>query len=88
MEDFDELNFFNVVEVDVDFYNRIIFINWLFIFICYWWIYCNIVDCGIELMFQFFYVFFIVLFKYILWMFLFVVFFFLSLYLLKKYFGF
>lgn len=83
MKDFDEFNFLRVVEINFELYNRNIFINWLFFFICYWWIYCNIVDCGIEFLFKFLYVFFFVLVECILWMVLFVVLFLLSLYMLK-----
>ena len=88
MEDLDESNFPNAVEADADYYNRITLINWLLIFICYWWTYCNIADRGIELMLQFLHAFFTVLTKHIPWMSLFVASFPSSLYLLKKHFGF
>ena len=41
-EDLDESNFPNAVAADADSFNRITLINWLLIFICYWWTYCNI----------------------------------------------
>ena len=88
MEDLDESNFPYAVEADADYYNRITLINWLLIFICYWWTYCNIADRGIELMLQFLHAFFTVLSEHIPWMSLFVASFPSSLYLLKKHFGF
>lgn len=88
MEDLDESNFPNAVEADADSYNRITLSNWLLVFICYWWTYCNIADRGIELMLQFLHAFFTVLSEHIPWMSLFVASFPSSLYPLKKHFGF
>ena len=87
MEDVDELNFPGAVEADDDSHHRTTLINWLLIFICYWWTYCNIADRGIELMLQFLHAFFTVLSERLPWMSLFVASFPSSLYLLKKYFG-
>ena len=87
MEDLDEANFPGAVEADTDSFNRIALINWLLLFICYWWTYCNIADRGIELMIQFLHAFFTVLSERIPWMALFVGSFPSSLYLLKTFFG-
>ena len=87
MEDLDGTNFPGAVEVDADNYNRLSLINWLLIFICYWWTYFNIADHGIEIMLQFLHAFFTVLSERIPWMSLFVASLPSSLYLLKKFFG-
>ena len=52
IEDVDESNFPHTFEADADSYYRITLINWLLIFICYWWTYCNIADREIELVLQ------------------------------------
>jgi len=61
MEDLDGTNFPGAVEVDADNYNRLSLINWLLVFICYWWTYFNIADRGIKIMLQFLPAFFTVL---------------------------
>ena len=87
LEDLDESNFPGAVETDTESYNRATLINWLLLFISYWWTYFNIADHGIELVLQFFHAFFSVLAERIPWMLLFLASFPSSLYLLKKHFG-
>ena len=87
MDDLDESNFPGAMETDPESLNRSILINWLLLFICYWWTYCNIADRGIEILLKFFHAFFSVLSERIPWMALFAASFPSSLYMLKKYFG-
>lgn len=87
MEDLDESNFPGAIETDPESINKNILINWLLLFICYWWTYCNIADRGIEILLKFFHAFFSVLSERIPWMVLFGASFPSSLYMLKKYFG-
>jgi len=87
LDDLDESNFPGAIETDPESINRNILINWLLLFICYWWTYCNIADRGIEILLKFFHAFFSVLFEQIPWMALFSASFPSSLYMLKKYFG-
>ncbi|XP_078355419.1 uncharacterized protein LOC144640070 [Oculina patagonica] len=87
LEDLDESNFPGAVETDPDSINRNILMNWLLLFICYWWTYCNIADRGIEMLLKFFHAFFTVLSERVPWMTFFAAAFPSSLYMLKKYFG-
>ncbi|KAL9978767.1 hypothetical protein ACROYT_G016322 [Oculina patagonica] len=87
LDDLDESNFPGAVETDPDSFNRNILINWLLLFICYWWTYCNIADRGIEMLLKFFHAFFTVLSERVPWMTMFAAAFPSSLYMLKKYFG-
>ena len=41
LDDLDESNFPGAMETDPESFNRSILINWLLLFICYWWTYCN-----------------------------------------------
>ena len=87
MEDLEESNFPGAVQADAsESFNRAALINWLLLFICYWWTYFNVADRGIELLLQFFHAFFTVLPERFPWLSLFVVSFPSSLYLLKKHF--
>ena len=54
LDDLDESNFPGAVETDPESFNRNILMNWLLLFICYWWTYCNIADRGIEMLLKFF----------------------------------
>ena len=55
LEDLEESNFPGAVQADAsDSFNRAALINWLLLFICYWWTYFNVADRGIELLLQFF----------------------------------
>ena len=55
MEDLEESNFPGAVQGDAsESFNRAALINWLLLFICYWWTYFNVADRGIELLLQFF----------------------------------
>ena len=88
LEDLEESNFPGAVQADAsESFNRAALINWLLLFICYWWTYFNVADRGIELLLQFFHAFFTVLSERFPWLSLFVVSFPSSLYLLKKHFG-
>ena len=49
LDDLDESNFPGAMETDPESFKRSILINWLLLFICYWWTYCNIADRGIEI---------------------------------------
>ena len=49
LDNLDESNFPGAMETDPESFNRSILINWLLLFICYWWTYCNIADRGIEI---------------------------------------
>lgn len=53
LEDVNELNF-----PAAGSQSRIFLINWILLFICYWWSYCNIADRGTELLPQFLHAFF------------------------------
>ena len=88
MEDLNETSFSGAVEADADSVNRVAIVNWILLFICYWWTYYNIADRGIELMIQFLHALFTVLSERLPWMSFFVGSFPSSLYLLKKFFGF
>lgn len=59
LEDLDESNFPGAVETDPESFNRNILINWLLLFICYWWTYCNIADHGIKILLKYFHAFFL-----------------------------
>ena len=61
LEDLDESNFSGAIETDPESINKNILINWLLLFICYWWTYCNIADHGKEILLKFFHAFFSVL---------------------------
>ena len=87
MEDLNETSFSGAVEADADSVNRVAIVNWILLFICYWWTYYNIADRGIELMIQFLHALFTVLSERLPWMSFFVGSFPSSLYLLKKFFG-
>lgn len=87
VEDLDESNFLGAIETDPESINKNILINWLLLFICYWWTYCNIADHGIEILLKFFHAFFSVLSEWIPLIVLFGASFPSSLYMLKKYFG-
>lgn len=87
LEDVNELNFPAAVETDAGSQSRIFLINWILLFICYWWSYCNIADRGIELLLQFLHAFFSVISERIPWMSLFLASFPSSLYMLKKHFN-
>lgn len=54
LEDVNELNF-----PAAGSQSRIFLINWILLFICYWWSYCNIADRGTELLPQFLHAFFL-----------------------------
>ena len=90
LEDLEDSNFPGAVGADApESFNRVTLLNWLLLFICYWWTYFNVADRGIELLLQFFQAFFSVLSERIPWIIsLFVASFPSSLYLLKKHFGF
>ena len=87
MEDLNETSFSGAVEADADSVNRVAIVNWILLFICYWWTYYNIADRGIELMIQFLHALFTVLSERLPWMSFFVGSFPSSVYLLKKFFG-